>query len=102
MARFEYYDKKKKHIKKMISYNGRCELERSKVTIYHETGKVKYEFYLHNGQFHNLYGPAVIWYYEDGSVKYQDWHINGDKIEPPYDNYPLTLDQTVELKLIHG
>lgn len=55
-----------------------------------------------NGKNHRLDGPARIWYYENGDIKEEQWWINGNKIDPQYDNYPLTKEQIVEMKMKYG
>lgn len=65
-------------------------------------GSVNQEEWFNHGILHRLDGPAVIVYWAKRDIAIQDWYINGKIIDPPFDSYPLSKEQQIELKLKYG
>ena len=82
-----------------VWYKGKL---RSHIICYHKNGNKSREYIINNEQFHSYITPAIRWYNENGSIRYVNWYINGDEIKAPFDNYPLTEPQIIELKLTYG
>lgn len=69
---------------------------------YYENGAIKAEHWLVNGRNHRFDGPAHIHYSDNNYIISNHWWINGEIIETPFDNYPLTHEQLIEMKLTYG
>ena len=46
---------------------------------WYSNGKLRYEGYYLNGQYHNTEGPAINWY-ENGKLSYEEYYLNGEKL----------------------
>lgn len=64
--------------------------------------EVAMEYWIIKGNTHRIDGPAIT-QTMDGTIIREEWWINGGKIESPdYDEWPLTQEQQIELKLKYG
>ena len=44
-------------------------------------GEIHYIIYYNDkGKWHNLTGPALIWYFPNGQVEYEEYWIKGKKV----------------------
>lgn len=72
------------------------------VTSYFDDGTIETESWWIDGLKHRVDGPAEVVYNPDGTVQHIKWIIDGRLVKSPFDNYPLTMAQKMEVKLIHG
>lgn len=78
------------------------EMEPSEIN-YRNDGTIECEeWYSTDEVHHRLDGPAFISYRNNGDILQKIWYLDGDAIKAPFDNYPLTNEQIIELKLTHG
>lgn len=71
------------------------------VVQYFENRSVYSRTWYKNGLIHRIDGPAVIKYNDDLTIYDEEWWVNSERIKKPFDNYPLTDDQLVEMKLTY-
>ena len=68
---------------------------------YNGGGTVFRESFYKNYTKHRLDGPAEIFYHNTNNRRSEFWYINGRHIDVPFDHWPLTDAEQVELKLLY-
>lgn len=103
-AEITYYKNGNKEYEHWIINDCLCRLDGPAFISYNKDEDVINEsWHDRTGNYHRLDGPAIIWYTNnDNESSDEHWYIHGKKIDKPYNKWPLTKEQQIEMKLIHG
>lgn len=102
-VRYESVDENSERSVEWRAPNGNLHREDGPAVVkYFRNGNLKFKAWSQNDLRHRLDGPAFFCYSRTGNVYSETWWIKGEEIESPYDKYPLTKEQIIEMKLKYG